>query len=269
MTIGTDQEITITVRGDVDPSMKDLARGVIVKVGDRLDEPVLFAEVKLSRDPDPARQRPFVAEAVLTLSGTTLRAHVAAETMVAAIDLLDDRLRQRLDRYSSIRTERRQHGPQAHADGDGAWHHGDLPTQRPDRFIRPIEDRELVRHKSFAVEEMTPDEAADLLDLLGHDFLLFTNANTGADAVIWYSADNGLELIDASSRADALDDATVTPIRVSKNVVRRCTSVEAIEELDLDLEPFVFFLDSDAGRGEIAYHRYDGHYGLITPASRS
>jgi hypothetical protein len=29
----------------------------------------------------------------------------------------------------------------------------------------------------------------------------------------------------------------------------------------------VFYLDADHARGRLLYHRYDGHYGLITPAS--
>jgi hypothetical protein len=27
----------------------------------------------------------------------------------------------------------------------------------------------------------------------------------------------------------------------------------------------VFFADETTGRGNVLYHRYDGHYGLITP----
>jgi hypothetical protein len=33
----------------------------------------------------------------------------------------------------------------------------------------------------------------------------------------------------------------------------------------LDL-PFLFFIDAAPGRVSVLYHRYDGHYGLITPA---
>ena len=30
--------------------------------------------------------------------------------------------------------------------------------------------------------------------------------------------------------------------------------------------PFLFFIDAAPGRASVLYHRYDGHYGLITPA---
>ena len=42
-----------------------------------------------------------------------------------------------------------------------------------------------------------------------------------------------------------------------------------LQEVDLDIVPFVFFVDDQSGRGRVVYRRYDGHYGhygLITPA---
>jgi ribosome-associated translation inhibitor RaiA len=265
MTIDQNQ-IVITVQGDIGTRATGHARSCIAAVCEHFPEPVLFAEVKLEHAPNPARERPYEAEAVLSLGRATLRAHVAAETARAAIDLLGDRLRRRIARYTATRTSQRRTGPRTHEDGDSSWHHGDLPTQRPAYFARPVEERELVRHKTFGVGEMTPDEAADVLDLLGHDFLLFTNLTTGADAVLFFNGGAQLELIDATARNDAAGDDTVTPIRLSREAVRQCTREEALEELDLDLEPFVFFLDPDVGRGQVVYHRYDGHYGLITPA---
>ncbi|MBT2381356.1 sigma 54 modulation/S30EA ribosomal C-terminal domain-containing protein [Streptomyces sp. ISL-111] len=40
----------------------------------------------------------------------------------------------------------------------------------------------------------------------------------------------------------------------------------AAQRLRLTGLPFVFFHDTGTGRGSVLYHRYDGHYGLITPA---
>ena len=37
--------------------------------------------------------------------------------------------------------------------------------------------------------------------------------------------------------------------------------------LDLGAEPFVFFIDYRTGRGNVVYRRYDGHYGLVAPAT--
>ncbi|MEV7189390.1 sigma 54 modulation/S30EA ribosomal C-terminal domain-containing protein [Kitasatospora sp. NPDC093102] len=44
------------------------------------------------------------------------------------------------------------------------------------------------------------------------------------------------------------------------------TGAQARVRLDLSGLPFVFYTDAATGRGNVLYHRYDGHYGLITPA---
>ena len=41
---------------------------------------------------------------------------------------------------------------------------------------------------------------------------------------------------------------------------------QAADRLGLLGLPFLFFIDAAQGRASVLYHRYDGHYGLITPA---
>jgi hypothetical protein len=58
----------------------------------------------------------------------------------------------------------------------------------------------------------------------------------------------------------------VAEVEVERRPVERLSVEEAIEHLDLVSEPFVFFVNAATGRGNVAYLRYDGHYGLIEPA---
>jgi Sigma 54 modulation/S30EA ribosomal protein C terminus len=37
--------------------------------------------------------------------------------------------------------------------------------------------------------------------------------------------------------------------------------------LEASGQPFLFFVDAETGRGNVLYHRYDGHYGLIVPSA--
>ena len=46
----------------------------------------------------------------------------------------------------------------------------------------------------------------------------------------------------------------------------RLTIREAAERLEATSAEFVFFRMATTDRGCVVYHRYDGHYGLITPA---
>lgn len=42
---------------------------------------------------------------------------------------------------------------------------------------------------------------------------------------------------------------------------------EAVAQLNGTGRPFLFYLDGEHIRGSVLYRRYDGHYGLIIPAS--
>jgi ribosomal subunit interface protein len=254
-------EISVTTRGEIPAEAREYAVDKINQLTRYTRKPILFAQLKLSVEPNPAQARPAVAEATLDVNGQPVRAHVAGSDLMEAADLLEDRLRRNLVRH----TERHEPSAERRAltPADGEWRHGSPPTERPDFFDRPIEDREVVRHKTFALDPMTTDEASLDLELLGHDFYLFTEVHTGAEALLHVTGDGGLELQQVGGRterpSDCHDSITVGPPAPD------LTLAEATERLDVGHEPTVFFVDADAGRGQVVYRRYDGHYGLITP----
>jgi ribosomal subunit interface protein len=249
----------VTVRGQVGPAVQQYAEQKIGHVCRYAHEPVLSAHAVLTLSADPARQRPAIAEATLDVNGTFLRAQVAAEEMLESVDLLEDRLRRRLVQHQDReRTRHRWIGIAA----EHEWRHGDVPAQRPEHFPRAAEDRQVIRRKSFALEPMTPDEAAFDMQLLGHDFLLFTDLSSGQDAVIWRT-ESGFRVqgeVSASERA-----STASPVDFD-GPVPTLTEDEALQRLDLTGAAFVFYLDPDTHRGRVLYLRYDGHCGVITPA---
>lgn len=255
--------LAVSAGEGVPASVVDYATTKLRHLASHERAPILFGEVRLTLEPNPARERPATAEAVLVVNGDPVRAHVAAHDLPEAVDLLEDRMARRLERHRRRGTDRAR---RLHGHEDHEWRHGDAPGHRPEYFDRPPDDRRLVRRKSFTMGEMTCDEAADTLDLLGHDFLLFANLTTGADAVVFYGDDDGLELIDASGRSDAIAADTVAPVRLSHHGTPRCSTQEAVVQLDVDVLPFVFHVDPNSGRGSVVYRRYDGHYGVITPA---
>lgn len=255
--------LAVSAGDGVPASVVDYATAKLRHLASHERDPIHFGEVRLSLEPNPARERPATAEAVLVVNGDPVRAHVAAHDLPEAVDLLEDRMSRRLERHRRRGTDRAR---RLHGHGDHEWRHGDAPAHRPEYFDRPADERRIVRRKSFTVGEMTCDEAADTLDLLGHDFLLFANLTTGADAVVFYGDDHGLELIDASGRTDAIAADTVAPVRLSHHGTPRGTVEEAVAQLDVDVLPFVFHLDPKTERGSVVYLRYDGHYGVITPA---
>jgi ribosome-associated translation inhibitor RaiA len=91
--------VRIHVHGNVPDYAGDLATTKVSSVLARhVAVPVISARVVLTMAPDPAVTRPAIAEATVGISGRMVRAQAAGQTMRAAIGLMADRLRIRLDR---------------------------------------------------------------------------------------------------------------------------------------------------------------------------
>jgi ribosome-associated translation inhibitor RaiA len=253
-------EVAVHARGAITAAERAYAQKKIRGLSRLAWGPTLFAGVDLTLHADPARDRPAFAKAEMDVNGRVVRAHVAAATVLEAIDLLEARLRDRLERVAHH--EESKHLRLRSRD-EHEWHHGDRATSRPSYFPRPFEERELIRTKTFAVEEMTPDEAVFDLELLDHDFYLFKNLETGEDNVITRSGSSEYELFEPSATCSLEETAVV--IKHSATRPTALSVERAIEMLELAGLPFLFFVDPDNGRGRVLYHRYDGHYGLIVP----
>jgi ribosome-associated translation inhibitor RaiA len=250
------------VHGEVPESVLDLAREKVGAVLRLAPAPVLFARVTLAHETAPDIQSPAVAKAVLDVNGRPVRAHVAAGSFDEAVDLLEAKLRHGLE----ILAEKRQairHEPARPVDGN--WRHGMLPTARPDWFPRPVEERELVRRKTYLLHEQTVSEAAEDIELLDQDWVLFTEQTTETDALLERTG-KGYRLTLAAEVTPASVDLG-EPVEVRAGVPRMELDVALalLDELDT---PWVFFIDRDTGRGRVVYRRYDGHYGSLTRADQ-
>jgi ribosome-associated translation inhibitor RaiA len=238
-------DLEVVVRGDLPRDIADYASSRIAELGDHLTEPVFHTRVRLTHEPNPAVEEPVRAQGNVSLKGRMVRAQVAGRTGQEAVDRLLDRLRQGLSRHARDWEAKRG----ARTDREGVlqeWRHDAPRADRPPFYPRPIEDRQVIRHKSFTPRRVPPDEAALEMDELDYDFHLFTNTGTARDSVV--VRDGGSYRI------------------VDEKAAPRLSIDEARENLELAGLPFVFFVDRSTDRGAVLYHRYDGHYGHITPA---
>lgn len=260
--IHEDFDLAVSTQGDVSAEERRYAEEKFRRVAELAPERVLHARLRLTLGRDPARARPAIVKGALDLGGHILRAHVAAATMREATDFFEHRMRDRLDRI----TERPRSGHLRSRDaGPGEWHHGDAPSRRPEFFDRPVDEREIVRRKEFAVEAETPDEAVFDMESLHHDFFLFTNVDSNEENLVWRAADGSFEIIQPTPAPERLAECAA-PIRLSAIVPSRLRLEDALELLNAGDHPYVFFLDAETGRGTVVYRRYDGHYGVIAPA---
>lgn len=222
--------------------------------------PVPFARIKLTMLADPAVARPAIAEAHLDLNGRLIRAQATGETMREAIGHMADRLRARLERAGRARPpvrdgraggqprERRRSGPSA---------------GQPPYLPRPPRQRRVIRRKSFSLPRQDPAAAIADLESLDFDFYLFTEVSTGEDAVV-YRSGGGYGLALAHPRPSRLAPVG-EDVTVDGHAAPKLRLADAIVRLEALARPFLFFVDAATGRGHLIYHRYDGHYGVITP----
>jgi putative sigma-54 modulation protein len=138
------------------------------------------------------------AELTVWTRGPVLRAHEYAEDMYAAIDLAVDKLDRQVRRYR----ERRRHWRPHHqardieallplADDDEAVLFSGDNGGEPELPIPAI-----VKTKRFNMKPMHPDEAALQLELVGHEFYVFLNAESDSVAVIYRRRDGNLGVIE-------------------------------------------------------------------------
>ena len=68
----------------------------------------------------------------------------------------------------------------------------------------------------------------------------------------------------ATGTPDTASSQAMTISRVDPQPAPVIDLDKAIELLDTTGSSFVFFIDEDTNEPSVAYHRYDGHYGLLT-----
>jgi hypothetical protein len=253
--------LTTTSRGAVPAEALDYAVQRVQEVAARVHEPILSARIKLSAAADPARSRPCLAQASLDVNGQVVRAHIAARQMREAVDLMAQRLADRLEHRAQRIEALRRHSPGQAEPGE--WRHGDLAAGRPEYFDRPPEERQLVRHKAFFPVEQSVEEAIFDLGLLDYDFYLFRDLASGQDSLV-ERLPGGIHRLQHLHPTN--QEAAASTYKVETDPVPAPTLAiqQATERLTSTGARFVFFASPRTGRGCVIYRRYDGHYGLIT-----
>jgi ribosome-associated translation inhibitor RaiA len=256
-------DIPVRSQGSVSSDDADYARTRVAAVLRYAHDHVLRGRIRLTRLADPALARPAVAQVNLDVNGRLVRAQVSRPTMREAIDEVHDRLRDRLQRAAGDWEAIRGGWP---SDQPHEWRHTSVPTERPPYFPRPAAEREIVRHKAFSLARMTVDECAYDMAMLDYGFHLFTEEGSGVDSLLYRTGDGvGHRLAQVDPHSDTVEHGA-TPVTVSAQPAPELSVDEAVDRLNLSGWPFVFFRDPVSRRGCVLYHRYDGHYGLITPA---
>ena len=159
---------------EVSDSIRQYAQQKLGKLERQLDDPTRV-ELELAVERNPSISANHVAEATIWTKGPILRAREASVDHKASIDQLVEKLERQVKRYREKRRSRRGAGPPEEAVPENA-----IPLEGEPR---------IVKSKQFAVKPMSPEEAVLQLELVGHDFFVFQNAETMDVNVIYRRRD--------------------------------------------------------------------------------
>ena len=149
---------------------------------DRLVNDPTRIELELLVEKNPSISDNHVAEATVWTKGPVLRAREASGDMKASIDQLVDKLERQVKRYR----EKRRVAPRRHAPPLAEA----LPVEVDETSVA------ITKTKQFTVNPMTPDEAVLQLELVGHDFFVFRNAESDGINVVYRRRDGHYGLIE-------------------------------------------------------------------------
>jgi len=188
----------------------------------RIDE-VSRLELELMVEKNPAIPNNNVAEATIFTGGPVIRAREASDDMYAAIDLVTDKLQRRVKKYHDKRHHKTHHkyatekaglvvaveeAAAAVATGEvspaevaevaavaaaATNGHATAATAAPTETMAPVGEDDhgsVVKVKRFPMKPMSVEEATLQLELVGHDFFVFRNADTDATNVVYRRRDN-------------------------------------------------------------------------------
>ncbi len=168
---GKNFEVTEALRNQVERKLGHL---------DRFIKEDTEAHVTLSVE----RNRQIV-EVTIPFNNILLRAEEFNDDMYTAIDLVVDVLERQI-RKNKTRLAKKLHAEAFEPEG---------PTVIRDEVIEE-EEFNIVRSKRFAIKPMDAEEAVLQMNLLGHQFFVFSNADTRKVNVVYKRKDGNYGLIE-------------------------------------------------------------------------
>ena len=151
---------TITGRNiEVTQGLREAVEDKLGKL-DRFFAPATEAVVRLSVQKDIQK-----IEVTIPVKGHIIRAEESSSDMYVSIDLVEEILERQLKKYKNKLIDKKQSAPSF----SEAFLQEDASAE---------EEIQIVKSKKFAVKPMDPEEACVQMELLGHNFYVFLNADT-------------------------------------------------------------------------------------------
>ncbi len=163
---------------DVTPSLKETVEHKLGKL-ERYFTPDTEIHVTLSVQREHQK-----IEVTIPVKGNIIRSEQESTDMYVSIDLVEEVIERQLRKYKNKLIARHQEGNNFNAElfeAEEAYDDGDI---------------KIVRSKKFGIKPMFPEDACVQMELLGHSFFVFCNAETDEVCVVYRRKDGTFGLIE-------------------------------------------------------------------------
>ena len=170
----------ITISGkkiDVTQGLKDAVYEKLGKL-EKYFTPETEAIVTLSVEKN--RQK---IEVTVPVKGSVIRAEQVSDDMYVSIDLVQEIIERQMRKHKTRLVNRNRGG-------------GNFQKAFIEMEVEDPDEVQIVRTKKFAMKPMDPEEACVQMELLGHNFFVFRNAETDDVSVVYKRKGNTYGLIE-------------------------------------------------------------------------
>lgn len=199
---------------DVSRRVEAYARKRLSKLAVQLDGDATDVELEITEERNPRVADGHIVEASIKTKGRVIRAREASHDVYASIDLVADKLARQVKKYRDKRVQYRHGGPHGH-EQKGAWksaggaalpdgHEFETQTME-DGMAHGDSQLRIVKTKQFSLGPLSPEEAAEQMSLVGHDFFVFVNDESGETCVLYKRGDGQFGLIEPTPVSEGAD----------------------------------------------------------------
>ena len=137
-------------------------------------------EVHVTLSVEKERQK---IEVTIPMKGNIVRAEQVSSDMYCSIDLVEEIIERQLRKYKNKLVEKKQHAAV-------------FNPEYLDNSYEEEEEIKIIRNKRFEVKPMDAEEACVQMELLGHNFFVFRNAETDEINVVYKRKGNTYGIIE-------------------------------------------------------------------------
>lgn len=122
-------------------------------------------------------------EVTIPVKGNIIRSEQVSNDMYVSIDLVEEVIERQLRKYKNKIVDKQQSG-------------GNFQKAYMENDYMENEDIQIIRTKKFDIKPMYPEDACVQMELLGHNFFVFCNAETDEVNVVYKRKGNTYGLIE-------------------------------------------------------------------------